>query len=76
MNKRCALNAWRTGSSLAPGSGFQRMIESGNSQQEVLGAKLTAPYDASVAGALDLALGVTTSDRFVSTLYAELLAAG
>jgi cyclase len=54
----------------------QRMIDSGNSRQEVLDAKLTAAYDASVAGARDLALGVTTADRFVSTLYAELLAAG
>jgi glyoxylase-like metal-dependent hydrolase (beta-lactamase superfamily II) len=53
----------------------QQMIDTGNSQREVLDAKLTAPYDASVAGGLDLALGVTTADRFVSALYAELLAA-
>ena len=52
----------------------QQMIDAGNSQQEVLDAKVTAPFDASVAGGLDLALGVTTADRFVSTIYAELLA--
>ena len=48
------------------------MIDAGNSQQEVLTAKLTAPYDAWVAGGLDLTLGMTSADRFVGTLYGEL----
>jgi glyoxylase-like metal-dependent hydrolase (beta-lactamase superfamily II) len=52
----------------------QRMIDAGNSQQEVLAANLTAPYDPQVPGALDLTFGVTSADRFVSTLYAELRA--
>jgi hypothetical protein len=52
----------------------QQMIDAGQSQQEVLAAKVTAPYDARVDGGLSLALGVTTADRFVSTMYAELMA--
>ena len=36
--------------------------------------KVTAAYDAQVAGGLSLALGVTTADRFVSAMYAELMA--
>ena len=50
----------------------QQLIDAGNSLQEVLAAKLTAPYDGLVHGGLDLTLGVTSADRFVGTLYAEL----
>jgi cyclase len=52
----------------------QHLLDAGKSQQEVLAARVTAPYDAQVAGALSLTLGVTTADRFVSAMYAELLA--
>ena len=49
------------------------MAKHGKSVQEVLAAKLTAPYDATVPGGLDpLPAGLGTSaDRFVSTMYAE-----
>jgi cyclase len=52
----------------------QHLLDAGKSRQEVLAARVTAPYDAQVAGALSLTLGVTTADRFVSAMYAELLA--
>jgi hypothetical protein len=52
----------------------QQMIDAGKSEQEILAAKVTAPYDSQVAGGLSLALGVTTADRFVSAMYAELMA--
>jgi glyoxylase-like metal-dependent hydrolase (beta-lactamase superfamily II) len=52
----------------------QQMIDAGKSQDEVLAAKVTASYDAQVAGGLSLTLGVTTADRFVSAMYAELMA--
>ena len=49
------------------------MARHGMSVQEVLAAKLTAPYDATVPGGLDpLPAGLGTSaDRFVSAMYAE-----
>jgi cyclase len=49
------------------------MAKQGKSVQEVLAAKLTAPYDATVQGGLDpLPAGLGTSaDRFVSAMYAE-----
>jgi glyoxylase-like metal-dependent hydrolase (beta-lactamase superfamily II) len=52
----------------------QRMIASGKSEEEVLAAKLTAPYDAKVRGALTpLPAGLGTStDRFVRAIYTEL----
>lgn len=50
----------------------QQLIAAGHDLQEVLGAKLTGPYDAQVTGGLDMTLGVTSADRFVGTLYAEL----
>jgi cyclase len=53
-------------------SKVQQMLADGNSLAEVLAAKLTAPYDSQVNGGLDLTLGVTSADRFVGTLYAEL----
>jgi cyclase len=53
----------------------QQMVEAGNGLPEVLAAKLTAHYDAQVNGGLDAVLGVTSADRFVGTLYAELAGA-
>jgi cyclase len=55
----------------------EQMVRDGKSQQEVLAAKLTSPYDAKVPGGLaSLPAGFGTSaDRFVGTLYAELKAA-
>jgi cyclase len=52
----------------------QDLIGQGKSLQEVLAAKVTAPYDAKVPGGLDsLPAGFGTSaDRFVSAVYAEL----
>jgi cyclase len=51
----------------------QRMVSEGKTLQDVLAAKLTAPYDAKVRGGLQpLPTGLGTSaDRFVSALYAE-----
>jgi cyclase len=55
----------------------QRLIDEGKSKQEILNARLTAPYDANVPGGLTpLPAGLGTSaDRFVSELYAELATA-
>jgi cyclase len=55
----------------------QQMLNDGKSLNDVLDAKLTAPYDAAVPGALTplppLPLGFRTSaDRFIATLYSEL----
>jgi glyoxylase-like metal-dependent hydrolase (beta-lactamase superfamily II) len=52
----------------------QAQIDAGNSLKQVLAAKLTAPYDASVPGGLDvLPAGLGTSaDRFVGEIFAEL----
>lgn len=54
----------------------QQMIDEGKSVQEVLAAKLTAPYDAKVPGGLTpLPAGLGTSaNRFVGEMYAELSA--
>jgi glyoxylase-like metal-dependent hydrolase (beta-lactamase superfamily II) len=51
----------------------QQMIAQDKTQQEVLAAKVTAPYDAKVPGGL-LAAGVagTSADRFVTEVYQEL----
>ena len=52
----------------------QTMIAQGKTLQEVLAAKVTAPYDAKVPGGL-LPAGVGTSaDRFVAMVYSELKA--
>jgi len=53
----------------------QRLITQGKSLQEVLAAKVTAPYDAKVPGGL-LPAGTagTSADRFVSMVYSELKA--
>jgi cyclase len=50
----------------------QRMIREGKSQQEVLTAKLTAPYDAKVPGGLLPAGAGTSADRFVGMVYSQL----
>jgi cyclase len=50
----------------------QQMIAQGKSAQEVLAAKLTAPYDAKVPGGLAPAGSGTSADRFVSMVYSQL----
>ena len=51
----------------------QQMINEGKSQQEVLAAKVTAPFDAKVPGGLLPAGNAGTSaDRFVSMVYSQL----
>jgi cyclase len=55
----------------------RQMIEQGNTQQEVLAAKLTAPYDAKIPGGLLPAVPAgagTSADRFVAMVYAEVKA--
>lgn len=53
----------------------QQMIHQGKSEQEVLAAKVTAPYDAKVPGGLLPAGGGTSADRFVRMVYAQLKSA-
>ncbi|MDB6013212.1 MAG: Glyoxylase, beta-lactamase superfamily [Gammaproteobacteria bacterium] len=53
----------------------QQMIHDGKTRQDILSAKVTAPYDASVPGGqtpLPAGLG-TSADRFVSEIYEELV---
>jgi cyclase len=50
----------------------QQMINQGKSEQEVLAAKVTAPYDAKVPGGLLPAGAGTSADRFVSMVYSQL----
>ena len=50
----------------------QQMINQGKSEQEVLAAKVTAPYDAKVPGGLLPAGNGTSADRFVSMVYRQL----
>ena len=50
----------------------QQMINQGKSVQEVLAAKVTAPYDAKVPGGLLPAGNGTSADRFVSMVYSQL----
>nr|WP_249804614.1 MBL fold metallo-hydrolase [Bradyrhizobium sp. 23] len=49
-------------------------VRAGKSKQDVLSAKLTAPYDSKVNGGLDLLPGgkATTADRFVAAVYDDL----
>jgi len=49
----------------------QQMIAQGKSLQEVLAAKVTAPYDAKIAGGTD-----TSAVRFVTAVYQELKSGG
>jgi cyclase len=46
---------------------MQPLIAQGRTLQEVLAAKLTAPYDAKVAGGTD-----SSADRFITAMYQEL----
>jgi cyclase len=50
----------------------QQMIDEGKSEQEVLAAKVTAPYDAKVPGGLLRAGAGTSADRFVAMVYSQL----
>ena len=50
----------------------RQMIGEGKSEQEVLAAKVTAPYDAKVPGGLLPAGAGTSADRFVSMVYSQL----
>lgn len=61
---------------LAVRTKVQQMIRDGKTQQEVLAAHLTAPWDAKVPGGLLPAGAVGTSaDRFVAMVYSQLRAA-
>ena len=50
----------------------QKQIDQGKSEQEVVAAKLTAPYDAKVPGGLGPAGGGTSADRFIRMVYSQL----
>jgi glyoxylase-like metal-dependent hydrolase (beta-lactamase superfamily II) len=50
----------------------QQLIAQGKSQQEVLAAHVTGPYDSKVPGGLLPAGAGTSADRFVSEMYQEL----
>ena len=52
---------------LAVAEKVRQMIAQGKSQQEVVAAKLTAPYDAKTAGGTD-----ASADRFIAAVYQEL----
>src|SRR6516164_15993 len=53
----------------------KEFIAQGRTEQEVLAAKVTAPWDATTAGGLGAAgAGATSADRFVSEVYQELKA--
>lgn len=57
---------------LAVRSKIEQMIGQGHSEQEVLAAKVTAPYDAKVPGGLSPAGAGTSADRFVRMVYSQL----
>jgi cyclase len=50
----------------------QQMINEGKTEQQVLAAKVTAPYDSKVPGGLLPAGAGTSADRFVSMVYSQL----
>src|SRR5436309_5363357 len=52
---------------IAVGEKVKQLVAQGKTQQEVLAAKLTAPYDAKVAGGVD-----SSADRFINAMYQEL----
>jgi cyclase len=52
----------------------QQMIAQGKTQQEVLAAHVTGPYDSKVPGGLLPAGAGTSADRFVSEMYQDLKA--
>jgi hypothetical protein len=53
---------------------IQKMVGEDKSESEVLSARLTAPYDSQVPGALDPVSvgGISSADRFVGEVYKEL----
>jgi cyclase len=57
---------------LAVQAKVQQMLAQGKTEQEVLAAKVTAPYDAKVPGGLLPAGAGTSADRFVSMVYSQL----
>lgn len=57
---------------LAVRSKVEQMISQGHSEQEVLAAKVTAPYDAKIPGGLLPAGAGTSADRFVRMVYSQL----
>jgi glyoxylase-like metal-dependent hydrolase (beta-lactamase superfamily II) len=57
---------------LAVETTVRQMIAEGKSEQEVVAAKVTAPYDAKVPGGLLPAGAGTSADRFVRMVYAQL----
>ena len=59
---------------LAVQAKVQQMIAQGKTREEVLAAKVTAPYDAKVPGGLLPAGAGTSADRFVGMVYSELKA--
>jgi cyclase len=50
----------------------QQLIAQGKTQQDVLAAHVTAPYDSSVPGGLLPAGAGTSADRFITEVYQEL----
>jgi glyoxylase-like metal-dependent hydrolase (beta-lactamase superfamily II) len=56
---------------LAVAGKVEQMVAQGKSLHEVLAAKLTAPYDAKVAGGTE-----SSAERFVSAVYQELKGGG
>jgi glyoxylase-like metal-dependent hydrolase (beta-lactamase superfamily II) len=50
----------------------KRMIGEGKTEQEVVAAKVTAPYDAKIPGGLLPAGAGTSADRFVGMVYSQL----
>ena len=59
---------------LAVEAKVQQMISQGMTREEVLAAKVTAPYDAKIPGGLLPAGAGTSADRFVGMVYSELKA--
>jgi glyoxylase-like metal-dependent hydrolase (beta-lactamase superfamily II) len=57
---------------LAVQAKVQQMIAQGKTREEVLAAKVTAPYDSKVPGGLLPAGAGTSADRFVGMVYSEL----
>ncbi len=56
----------------AVGAKVGELIAQGKSLNEVLAAKVTAPFDGKVPGGLLMAGNVTSADRFVTEVYQEL----
>jgi cyclase len=54
----------------------QQLIAQGKTQQDVLAAHVTAPYDATVPGGLLPAGAGTSADRFITEVYQELKGGG